>query len=161
MEQLAEKGIRGPVVCHKPLAMEEMPRVQSEASVLFLPLAFDSPYPVVVRTSAPTKMGEYMAARRPVLVHAPPDSFIAHYFRRHECGVVVDRLDPSLLAREVGRILEDAGLRERLAARASEQARQDFDIAASRAKFWGLLSGGVRAKAARPVLPRARVRPRG
>jgi glycosyltransferase involved in cell wall biosynthesis len=139
VDQLAEKGLCGPIVCHEPLALEEMPRVQREADILFLPLAFDSPYPGVIRTSAPTKMGEYLAARRPILVHAPADSFIAGYFRHHECGVVVDQLDPSALAQAIERVLDDADLRQRLSARAWDRARDDFSIDVAREKFMSLL----------------------
>jgi len=143
LEELATYGIKGPIVRHAQRSPDEMPRIQMEADVLFLPLAFNSPYPDLVRTSATTKLGEYLAARRPVIVHAPADSFPVTYFRQHECGVVVDRLDPSLLASQISRLLDDATLRERLASRAWEQARQDFDIAMARAKFWDLLTGAV------------------
>ncbi len=143
LEELADYGIKGPIVRHPQQSPDKMPQIQMEADMLFLPLAFNSPYPDLVRTSATTKLGEYLAARRPVIVHAPPDSFPVTYFRQHECGVVVDRLDPSVLAREISRLLDDAALRERLAARAWEQAQQDFDITVARATFWNLLTRAV------------------
>ena len=121
-------------------------RVHGEADVLFLPLAFRSPYPDIVRTAAPGKMGEYLAARRPILVHAPADSFVSWYFRGHECGVVVDESDPVRLAEGIERILGDAGLRGKLAVNAWERARADFSVSAARAAFARLLglSGGGR-----------------
>lgn len=127
------------VVRHPHLAASEMPRIQMNADVLFLPLAFNSPYPDLVRTSATTKLGEYLAARRPVLVHAPKDSFISWYFRKHECGVVVDENDPKLLAQAIERILSDAELRKSLSEKAWQRARADFSIEASRATFARLL----------------------
>ena len=138
-ENLIALGIRGPVVYHPYRDVSEMPRIQMEADVLFLPLAFRSPYPDLVRTSATTKLGEYLAARRPVLVHAPPGSFISWYFRRHDCGVVVDESDPALLAKAVERILGDAGLRQRLTGNALERARDDFSISKARTAFARLL----------------------
>jgi glycosyltransferase involved in cell wall biosynthesis len=132
-------GIRGPVVRHPHHAMWEMPGIQMEADLLFLPLAFDSPYPELVRTSATTKLGEYLAARRPVLVHAPPDSFVSWYFRRHNCGMVVDRSDPLRLAEGIRRVLGDAELRGLLSANAWERAHADFDIERSRAAFAQLI----------------------
>jgi glycosyltransferase involved in cell wall biosynthesis len=86
-----------------------------------------------------------LAARRPVIVHAPPDSFISWYFRKYECGVVVDRLDPAQLAEALGRVLDDEALRENLAARAWERAVKDFDIESARERFWKILEEGVRA----------------
>jgi glycosyltransferase involved in cell wall biosynthesis len=138
-EELVGAGISGPVVNHGYLPPGDVPRVQREADALFLPLAFESPYPDLVRTSAPTKLGEYLAARRPVIVHAPPDSFPAWYFREHGCGVVVDHLDPEALAGALESVLGDEALRGEIVRRAWERARADFDIEVARRKFWGLL----------------------
>ena len=141
--ELAAAGIRGPVVNHGYLPPSEVARAQREADVLFLPLAFESPYPDLVRTSAPTKLGEYLAARRPVVVHAPPGSFPAWYFREHGCGVVVDRLDPVALAEALARVVGDESLREEIVARGWERARADFDKEVARQNFWRLLGAGA------------------
>ncbi|HYE16132.1 MAG TPA: hypothetical protein VD968_16965 [Pyrinomonadaceae bacterium] len=102
-EELAGRGIGGPaVVFHPHLSVAEMPGVQRRADLLFLPLAFESPYPDLVRTSAPVKFGEYLASRRPVLVHAPPRSFISWYCREHDCGLVVDESDPRSWPKQSG-----------------------------------------------------------
>lgn len=127
------------IVLHGHEPVSAMPAVQGRADVLFLPLAFRSPYPDIARTAAPGKLGEYLAARRPILVHAPADSFVSWYFRTHECGLVVDRDDPAELARALERLLEDEDLRERLNANAWERAREDFDLPKARARFAGLL----------------------
>lgn len=140
LEELAAYGISGPIVRHSQRSPDDMPHIQRGADMLFLPLAFHSPYPNLVRTSATTKLGEYLAARRPVIVHAPPDCFPSTYFRQHECGVVVDHLDPSLLARRISEVLDDVAMKERLVARAWAQAQKDFDIGVARATFWKLLT---------------------
>ena len=139
-ESLERENVRGPIVRHPQRSMTEMPQVQMKADILFLPLAFDSPYPDLVRTSATTKLGEYLAARRPVLVHAPRDSFISRYFRKHECGIVVDENDPGRLAEAIELVLRDSTLRNRLIENAVERARTDFSISASRAAFARLLN---------------------
>lgn len=144
-EELAREGLRGRMVLHAPRDPSEIPCVQRDAGALFLPLAFNSPYPELVRTSATTKLGEYLAAGRPVIAHAPPDSFVSWYFREHECGVVVDRLDPAQLAEALGRVLDDEALRQNLADRAWKRAVADFDIESAREKFWKILEEGVRA----------------
>ena len=137
--ELELEGIGGPVVYHGLRSAADMPRVQMTGDILFLPLAFNSPYPNLVKTSATTKLGEYLAARRPVLVHAPPDSFISWYFREHDCGVVVDESNPARLAEGVQRILDDAELQQRLSKNAWARAVTDFDIVHSRAAFAELL----------------------
>jgi len=137
--ELEEAGISGPVVVHGHAAPEEVPAIQKQADLLFLPLAFDSPYPEIIKTSAPFKTGEYLAARRPVLVHAPRDSFLSWYFREHACGVVADEDDAGRLTEELRRVLGDSGLHERLSANAWERAREDFSVAAAQAAFARLL----------------------
>ncbi|MBA2341203.1 MAG: glycosyltransferase [Pyrinomonadaceae bacterium] len=137
--ELAAKGIAGPVVYHEQESASAMPGIQKQSDILFLPLAFTSPYPAVIRTSAPFKMGEFLAARRPILVHAPSDSFLSWYFRQHECGLVVDKSDPEKLAQAIGHILSDAELQQRLSANAWQQAQSDFSISTAQAKFAELL----------------------
>lgn len=135
LEQLTAFGISGPLIRHPHHPASEMPRIQMEADILFLPLAFESPYPDLVRTSATTKLGEYLAARRPVLVHAPRDSFISWYFREHDCGVVVDESDPALLAAGLARLLDDEELRSRQETNAWTRAHADFAVEKSRQAF--------------------------
>jgi glycosyltransferase involved in cell wall biosynthesis len=139
IDQLEARGISGPIVYHPHHAESEMPQIQRQADLLFLPLAFNSPYPDLIRTSATTKLGEYLAARRPILAHAPADSFVSWYFRRHECGMVVDELNTEKLAQALERIINDVGLQQRLATRAWEQAKSDFDIVTAQAVFAKLL----------------------
>ncbi len=132
------------IVYHGYQTPAEIPRIQQSADVLFLPLAFRSPFPEVIRTSAPAKMGEYLAAARPILVHAPPESFVAQYFRRHDCGLVVSTQDPADVAHALDRLRTDVGLRGRLARNAWQRAREDFDLSKARADFAGLLGASLR-----------------
>lgn len=143
---LAEKGVRGPVVYHEHQSVFAMPAIQREADVLFLPLAFKTPYPELIKVSSPSKVGEYLAARRPILVHAPPDSFIATYFREHECGLVVDEDNPRALARGIERLLSDSELRRTLSRKAWDRAQADFSLASAQSKFATLfgLTGDAR-----------------
>ena len=114
--------------------------LQRQADVLFLPLAFDSPIPETIMTSSPGKVGEYLAAGRPILVHAPPDLFLSWYFREHGCGLVVDANDPVLLADALARLLTGADLRADLSARALVQAA-DFDLDTVAPRFRAVLDG--------------------
>lgn len=138
-EELERNGISGSVIIHGALQASAMPRIQKGADLLFLPLAFNSPFPAWIRTSAPGKTGEYLASRRPVLVHAPPDSFVSWYFRHHNCGVVVDENDPEKLAEALELILSDRQLRSRLATNAWQRAKLDFSIEASQTAFAELM----------------------
>lgn len=137
--ELERHGISGALVLHPPQPASMMARVQREADLLFLPLSFSSPFPELIRTSAPGKTGEYLASGRPVLVHAPADSFLAWYFSRYNCGMVVDECLPEKLASAIEMLLTDAELRESLAAHAWERAQADFSVAASQTAFVELM----------------------
>jgi len=134
-DRLAAEGICGPVVCHGHESVFTMPSVQREADVLFLPLAFESPYPELMRVSSPSKIGEFLAARRPVLVHAPPDSFLSDYFRRYDCGLVADENKPEVVAEALEKLMGDSDLRQRLSANAWVRATTDFSLAVAQSTF--------------------------
>lgn len=125
-ELLRQEGIVGPVVRHEHVPAGESLRIQRAADILFLPIAFHSPVHETLRTAAPGKMGEYLASGRPILAHAPPDSFVTWYFRTNGCGAVVDRLDAAELAAAVSGIIADAPARARWRERAQARARAEF-----------------------------------
>jgi hypothetical protein len=107
--------------------------------MLFLPLAFRSEIQEVIRTSAPGKMGEYLAVGRPVLVHAPEESFVSWYFRSNRCGLVVSVDDSRLLAMELGRLLGLPDVRAEFGKQARKVADRDFGLEKNRELFEELL----------------------
>jgi glycosyltransferase involved in cell wall biosynthesis len=139
-ERLRRQGLDGPVIFHAHLPPSRIAQVQREADLLYLPLAFRSPYPHIIRTSAPSKLGDYLSSGRAILAHVPPDSFVKSYLARHDCGVVVDRPDPGLLAAAVERLIEDGDLRERLGRNARLRARADFRVSDARRRFAEVLA---------------------
>jgi glycosyltransferase involved in cell wall biosynthesis len=134
-DKIAEAGIRGPVSVRRHRPLNEIPSLQADADILFLPLAFNSPFPALIRSSSPAKMGEYLAAGRPILVHAPYDTFVAHYFSQYGCGLVVGEPKRAPLAEGVRKLLEDDALRERVGVAARARALADFDIEKARTSF--------------------------
>ena len=137
---LAARGLTGRIAIHPHLPAPEIAAAQLAAGVLLLPLAFASEYPEVIRTSAPMKFGEYLAAGGPILAHAPPGSFVAEYCRRHDCAVVVDEPDPARVAEAVAALARDPALRARLVANARERAATDFSIEVAHARFAEVLA---------------------
>jgi len=137
---LKKNGIAGRmVVFHRHIPLRDVPYVLRQADMLFLPLAFRSNIQDVIRTSAPGKMGEYLAAGRLILVHAPEDSFVSWYFRKNSCGRVVSRDDPGLLARELEELLELPDVCAEFGMRARKAAEQDFSLENNRKRFEELL----------------------
>ena len=113
-ESLVRRGICGENVFFDFISFKKMPTVLQAADVLFLPFAFDNPYPMVIRTASPGKIAEYLAAGRPILVHAPPYAYINHYAKTDGFGLVVDKSDPQILREAVSRLREDENLRSQL-----------------------------------------------
>ncbi len=120
---------------HRHLESSRIPGLLRQADVLFLPLAFSSGISEVIRTSAPAKLGEYLASGVPLLVHAPRDSFVAWYVRKHGCGVVCGTADAAELRRELIRLLDDPELRGAVTTNAVLCARRDFSVESARASF--------------------------
>lgn len=141
---LTTKGIRGPVVFHNHKPASTIAGIQRRADVLFLPFAFKSAYPELIQVSSPSKIGEFLAARRPVLVHAPADSFVSKYFRKYDCGLVVDREDPNLLVEALARLLDEHDLAQRLASNAWQRAITDFDLHTAQSKFAKIMKLSLR-----------------
>jgi glycosyltransferase involved in cell wall biosynthesis len=143
-EYLTKNGIRPPAILHPAVAAEEAVRLQQASDIVFLPLAFDSPIPEIIHTSAPGKMGELLASGRPVLVHVPRESFVSWYFRTHQCGVVVDEKDPALLGRAIERLRAEPEWCRSLVQRARATAEVDFSLATARTTFAKMLAGPPR-----------------
>lgn len=143
-EDLEWEQIEGPIEYHSHIAPPDVFEVQRQADILFLPLAFNSPIPETIKTSAPGKMGEYLASGRPILAHAPADSFVSWYFRERKCGVVVDSSDPLILKQAIERILDDSDLRQRMTRSARACAQSDFSLKVAQTQFLKFLNNEVR-----------------
>jgi glycosyltransferase involved in cell wall biosynthesis len=138
---LISKGIVGPVIYHDRAPLSEMPCIHKSADILYLPLSFSSEFPrEIIQTASPGKMGDYLAAGKPILVHAPPDSFISWYHKEKRCGLVIDTQDPEKLAKGITRIITDSTFRTRLCENARAQAVSDFSIEHAKTLFLNLLS---------------------
>ncbi len=134
-EVLDRGGIDGPVVYKGHVTNREILEVQAGADILFLPLAFDSPYPKIINTSLPGKMPEYLASGRPILVHAPSDSFLSWYFRSHNCGLVVDEPSPGKLAETILKACSDESLISEVVSKALEAFSSDFNLSEIQRQF--------------------------
>ena len=114
LERLVELGVRGNHVTFDRLPHSSIASVQRNADILFLPLAFDSPYPELIKNAFPGKLPEYLAVGKPILVHAPACAYISQYARKEGFGLVVDTFNPTDLQKAIQRLLSDQGLRQEL-----------------------------------------------
>lgn len=135
-ELLIADGMDSPhIVFHEHRPQNEILAIARHADILFLPLAFVSHLTEVIRTSLPAKTVTYLTLQKPILVHAPADSFLSWYFREHECGFVVDSDDAGALAAGLERLIADRTLRETISERARQRAAEDFEYDKVRRHF--------------------------
>jgi glycosyltransferase involved in cell wall biosynthesis len=109
---------------------DDMPRVIAQASVCVAPAAPDSERPLA---SFPTKLLEYMACRRAVI--APRRPAVQEIVSDGEDGLLFAPGDEMELARTLGRLLDDAALRERLAEAGYERVRERHPASAARRRL--------------------------
>ena len=88
---------------------------------------------------APAKLGEYLAAGRPILVHAPAGSFLAELLRKADAGVIVDTPDPGRLAEALTAIANSESLRDRIIKNATNLAGE-FHIERARDAFGSVIT---------------------
>jgi glycosyltransferase involved in cell wall biosynthesis len=139
-EWLIKQEISKKVVYHNNVPLSESLEIQKKADILFLPLAFNTKFPEVINTSMPGKMGEYLASGRPILVHAPKDSFVSWYFKKNNCGVVVDKEDLSELKKAIKKIVNDNNFREIIVQNALLCSKNDFDIEKAKQNFFDAIN---------------------
>ncbi len=107
----------------------------SEADVLFLPMSFRAEVEKNVRLCFPSKLVEYCAAGRPVLIWAPPYSSAVRWAKEHSgFAEIVDADSDDDLSAAVER-LRDQGLRERKGSCALSIAGEFFSHNATFGRF--------------------------
>jgi glycosyltransferase involved in cell wall biosynthesis len=88
-----------------------------------------------LKTSAPGKTAEYLALGRPILVHAPEDTFVSWYFKQQDCGIVIDQPDVAALAGKLRELFSHPEIGTRLSKRAREAFLADFQMATAKERF--------------------------
>lgn len=139
--ELRQEGISGPMVVYHPhISALQVPKVLRQADILFLPLAFNSPIPELIETSAPGKMAEYLSVGKPILAHAPQHSFVSWFVRHNRCGVVVDRNTPEILSGQIENLVSDDTLKMNISSRARRMAERYFSIDEAAKSFCELVA---------------------
>jgi len=137
---LTTNGLDGPYVQYHPHAPQSTAlSLQRNADILFLPLSFNSAIPEVILSSAPAKLGEYLASRTPILVHAPSGSFVTELLRKADAGIIVDTPDPDRLVAALTDISNSAALGKRIS-RNAENLAQEFHVERARDAFCSVIS---------------------
>ena len=141
-KQLEEIGMKNHRVTCMRAKREEIPALQQSADILFLPLCFEEHgyrYPSIVQTASPSKLPEYLAAGRPILVYAPAQSYYARYARQEGFALVVDQPDLEQLRQAIIELQGDKALRQQLVVNARRVAMEHHDSAKVSAQLQYLL----------------------
>jgi glycosyltransferase involved in cell wall biosynthesis len=118
----------------------EMPRVQSEATLLFLPLAWNTKAPDIIATATPGKFTDYLASGRPMLVHAPDYAYVSQYTKQHELGIVVDTNSVEQLATAIRNYLKNPSDGQRYVDNALRVFHENHDARKNAQKLTELLN---------------------
>jgi hypothetical protein len=116
------------------------------ASLLYLPLPFDSTYDDFVRFSLSTKLVTYLGSGVPILYHGPAQSAAARLLVEHDAAVVVSGLGAGEVCEGILRASVDA---ERIVRNAQRLAMSRFRLSEQRRVFWeGVRGSGDQATGA-------------
>jgi hypothetical protein len=128
LDGIANLGLRGKVHLVGEVAHDQVPALIAQATVCVTPAAVElSPKPTALY---PTRILEYMACRRPVV--APRRGTVTMFMREGVDGLLFTPGDPEDLARQIGALLQDRDLRERLSASGYEMVRREHTASATR-----------------------------
>lgn len=117
-EQLQLRNVR-----FLPLVPQtELPQLMASADILLL-----NQHPDILDAVIPSKLLMYMAAARPVVIAAHPDSEAARQVRAADCGVLVPANAPSALASAVQELAADPTRRQLLGQRGRDFVIRHFE----------------------------------
>lgn len=119
---------------------DEILFIQRQSVVLFLPLVWSENSRLVIETALPGKMTEYLVAGRPILVHAPPYSYLARYARDNGFALVVDSEDDAALASGVRTLLTDTALGAKLVRNAKALFAKNHDATKNASRLVQILN---------------------
>lgn len=111
-----------------------------QADILFLPYSFREHSRHAVETAFPSKIADYLAASKPILVLAPPYSTLARYAGEEHFAELVTEFDQEALAAALRNLALSAAYRNLLARRALEVLHRNHDISRQRRQFYELIS---------------------
>jgi len=117
----------------------EMPIIQSNADLLFLPLSWNTKSPDIIATATPGKFTDYLASGRPMLVHAPDYAYVSQYTKEYRLGLVVDKNDAQLLADTIRDFLKDPSIGQQYIDNALKIFYQNHDARKNAKKLIKLL----------------------
>ncbi len=114
--------------------------LRQEADILFLPMSFEEAGAANMKVSFPSKLVEYCAAGRPILIWGPPYCSAVRWAKEHPGFAEVVDTDSSEAVADAVRRLEAAPVRERMGRQALKTAADYFSHEKTFGEFIKILS---------------------
>jgi glycosyltransferase involved in cell wall biosynthesis len=124
---------------HGWVTQPELRKALKNADLLFLPYSFREDQRFFTIRSFPSKVADYLAARKPILILSPAYATIVEYARHYGFAAIVDEPSKAALINGILRVWEDQSYRENLISQGSRTLALNHDIAAQRVAFSRLL----------------------
>ena len=135
-EQLEAEGLTGShVIIHGHVTPDEAAEIQRNADILLIPFSFLEDARGIVRTAGTAKLGDYLAAGRPILALCPEDSFLTWFLREQACGIAFSSGEPAEIAKAISMIVEQPALRRRMQRNARHLALTEFDPSTAQSRL--------------------------
>ncbi len=101
-EHLSKLGIHEDTTTHITKCLpEEVSQVLTMSDIAFVGLSFDTQYPLLINTSSPGRLCDFLRSNTPILIHSPKNSFISMYAKKNNFAYVVDENNVEKLKQEI------------------------------------------------------------
>lgn len=118
---------------------DEVGRVMVDADCLFVGLSFNSKYSKLINTSSPGKLGEYLISGRPILIHAPVESFLTKHAYKNGFGLVVGEDSVEKLKQAILQLVTRHKLKDDLVEQAWQTAVKEYQAKVASQKLQAIL----------------------
>lgn len=78
------------IIINPPVQYNQLNKRMHECDLLFIPADFLKEAASFLKYSMPTKVSEYLFTGIPILLYAPPNYAVTDFFKKHQCGIIVD-----------------------------------------------------------------------
>jgi glycosyltransferase involved in cell wall biosynthesis len=124
---------------HDWIPQAEVQRILAQADILLLPVGFGLRDDYWAKTSFQSKLADYLAAGRPILVVAPADSTASEYGRANHCALVVSEPSERAIVEALHRLIDSPAYAAQLACRAGQIFLRNHDIEEQKRRFQEVL----------------------
>jgi glycosyltransferase involved in cell wall biosynthesis len=133
---VAQLGWNDPrVTAHGWQSQQEVHKAMSQADLLYVPFAFDEESQRLGRRQFPSKLADYLAARRPVLVSAPAEIAVSRYVRRSECAELVEENSVDAIEAALRRLASSPQRRQQLVDRGWKAFQTNHEVGRLRSEL--------------------------